>query len=228
MTGVACPAWQTYSDSALAVTCCLSHEQEGVLCLRHHSTTVQLAHTSWSARHNAALLKRVRRWKLPIASACAACSATIADAYSAGAAHVSSNRSCHNNVLRRLRVLFQVAAPEQQGQEQQRRPPAIAAPSSAARVTSLQQLPQDIRNATALLEAPNASAPGGSTRVWVLGASHVSQVSCRQIKDLIRAVRPEVRQQRPERVRVVPGWTVEHSEQGCKFYQVGKSRTLSV
>jgi hypothetical protein len=28
--------------------------------------------------------------------------------------------------------------------------------------------------------------------VYVLGASHVSQVSCRQIKELIRAVRPEV------------------------------------
>lgn len=80
---------------------------------------------------------------------------------------------------------------EQEAQEQQPRPPAIAVPPGAP-ITSLQQLPTDIRNATALLEAPNPSAPGGSTRVWVLGASHVSQVSCRQIKDLIRAVKPEV------------------------------------
>lgn len=77
----------------------------------------------------------------------------------------------------------------------QQRPPAIAAPptgASAPVITSLQQLPRDLANATALLEAPNASAPGGTTRVFVLGASHVSQVSCTQIKQLIRAVRPQV------------------------------------
>lgn len=87
-----------------------------------------------------------------------------------------------------------LAATEQQERlEQQRKPPAIAAPAGGP-ITSLQQLPQDIRNATAVLEAPNPAAPGGTTRVYVLGASHVSQVSCRQIKELIRAVKPEVRQ----------------------------------
>lgn len=84
------------------------------------------------------------------------------------------------------------AAPEQQqADEQQRRPiTVIAAPASAT--TSLQHLPQAIRNATAVLEAPNPAAPGGKTLVYVLGASHVSQVSCDQIKELIRAVKPEV------------------------------------
>jgi hypothetical protein len=101
---------------------------------------------------------------------------------------------------------------EHQQQQQQRSPPAIAAPAGGA-VSSLQQLPQDIRNATVLLEAPNAAAPGGTTRVYVLGASHVSQVSCRQIKELIRAVRPEVG------VGVCRGW-----EQGLGGKGGGRGR----
>lgn len=104
---------------------------------------------------------------------------------------VSTAPSQKHLLVGNLQVL---AATEQQEQlEQQRKPPAIAAPAGGP-ITSLQQLPQDIRNATAVLEAPNPAAPGGTTRVYVLGASHVSQVSCRQIKELIRAVKPEVRQ----------------------------------
>jgi hypothetical protein len=48
--------------------------------------------------------------------------------------------------------------------------------AAAAPVTSWQQLPADLRNATAVLEAPNPAAPGGVTKVFVLGVSHVSQV----------------------------------------------------
>jgi hypothetical protein len=54
--------------------------------------------------------------------------------------------------------------------------PQVASTSAAAPVTSWQQLPADLRNATAVLEAPNPAAPGGVTRVFVLGVSHVSQV----------------------------------------------------
>ncbi|KAF6254495.1 hypothetical protein COO60DRAFT_1703286 [Scenedesmus sp. NREL 46B-D3] len=71
-------------------------------------------------------------------------------------------------------------------------PDKVASTPAAAPVTSWQQLPTDLRNATAVLEAPNPAAPGGVTRVFVLGVSHVSQVSCDQIKQLVRAVRPEV------------------------------------
>eukprot|EP00882_Tetradesmus_deserticola_P028141 GHRQ01031329.1.p3 GENE.GHRQ01031329.1~~GHRQ01031329.1.p3 ORF type:complete len:115 (+),score=24.41 GHRQ01031329.1:2127-2471(+) len=53
----------------------------------------------------------------------------------------------------------------------------VASTSAAAPITSWQQLPSDLRNATAVLEAPNPAAPGGVTRVFVLGVSHVSQVS---------------------------------------------------
>uniref|UniRef100_A0A383WD58 Uncharacterized protein n=1 Tax=Tetradesmus obliquus TaxID=3088 RepID=A0A383WD58_TETOB len=71
-------------------------------------------------------------------------------------------------------------------------PDKVASTAAAAPVTSWQQLPTDLRNATAVLEAPNPAAPGGVTRVFVLGVSHVSQVSCDQIKQLVHAVRPEV------------------------------------
>jgi hypothetical protein len=101
-------------------------------------------------------------------------------------------------------------------------------------VSDLQQLPQDIRSATALLEAPNASAPGGVTRVWVLGASHVSLVSCRQIKDLIRAVQPEVRDGDAWRASVLPGWGMQGRSGdagskvlGCRQRWAGRSSTSS-
>ena len=39
---------------------------------------------------------------------------------------------------------------------------------------------------------PNEAAPGGVTQVYVLAMSHVSEVSCDQIRELISAVKPEV------------------------------------
>jgi hypothetical protein len=48
-------------------------------------------------------------------------------------------------------------------------------------ITSLQQLPAKLRSNVALLEAPNAAAAGGITRVFVLAVSHVSRVSCDQV-----------------------------------------------
>ncbi|KAK9790773.1 hypothetical protein WJX73_006178 [Symbiochloris irregularis] len=44
----------------------------------------------------------------------------------------------------------------------------------------------------ATLQVDNPSAPGGQTTVYVLGISHVSKKSAEDIRELIRAVRPEV------------------------------------
>lgn len=68
----------------------------------------------------------------------------------------------------------------------------VTSTAAAPAVTSWEQLPADLRNATAVLEAPNPAAPGGVTRVFLLGVSHVSKVSCNQIKTLVRVVKPEV------------------------------------
>ena len=43
-----------------------------------------------------------------------------------------------------------------------------------------------------VLEAPNPAAPGGKTAVYLLGMSHVSRASCRDIEALISAVRPDI------------------------------------
>ncbi len=66
---------------------------------------------------------------------------------------------------------------------------ATPAPSA---VTCREQLPPELANAVAVLQAPNPAAPGGMTRVFVLGVSHVSERSCDQTRQLVRAVRPEV------------------------------------
>lgn len=42
------------------------------------------------------------------------------------------------------------------------------------------------------LVAPNGSAPGGKTEVYILGMSHVSRKSVQAVRTLISAVRPEV------------------------------------
>lgn len=44
----------------------------------------------------------------------------------------------------------------------------------------------------AILDAPNPAAPGGRTTVYVLGMSHVSRRSCRDIEQLVSAVRPDI------------------------------------
>eukprot|EP00879_Flechtneria_rotunda_P015305 GHRR01015999.1.p1 GENE.GHRR01015999.1~~GHRR01015999.1.p1 ORF type:complete len:671 (+),score=251.32 GHRR01015999.1:265-2277(+) len=95
-------------------------------------------------------------------------------------------RHAANKLVARRLIRLQVAATEQVITS------SIASQSAAAPVTSLQQLPGDLQKAVALLEAPNSAAPGGTTRVFLLGVSHVSKVSCKQAKDLIRAVKPEV------------------------------------
>jgi hypothetical protein len=53
-------------------------------------------------------------------------------------------------------------------------------------------LDPELRRTTAILDAPNAAAPGGSTRVYILAMSHVSAKSCGQVRELIRAVQPDV------------------------------------
>ena len=42
-------------------------------------------------------------------------------------------------------------------------------------------LPPSLRNSVAVLDAPNPSVPGGVTKVYVLGMSHVSKASCDQV-----------------------------------------------
>lgn len=51
-----------------------------------------------------------------------------------------------------------------------------ADPAAAAAVTRWEDLPSDLRNATAVLEAVNPAAPGGKSKVFLLGVSHVSKV----------------------------------------------------
>lgn len=60
------------------------------------------------------------------------------------------------------------------------------------KLPSLKELPESLRNYVAVVETPNSAAPNGVTRVYILGVSHVSKVSCEQIHQLIHEVRPEV------------------------------------
>ncbi|GLI59093.1 hypothetical protein VaNZ11_000782 [Volvox africanus] len=53
-------------------------------------------------------------------------------------------------------------------------------------------LPPFLRNNVVILEAPNPTAPGGTTRVYLLAMSHVSKRSVEQVSDLIRLVKPDV------------------------------------
>lgn len=53
-------------------------------------------------------------------------------------------------------------------------------------------LDPELRRTTAVLDAPNPAAPGGTTRVYVLAMSHVSAKSCDQVRELIRAIRPDI------------------------------------
>ena len=53
-------------------------------------------------------------------------------------------------------------------------------------------LPPGLRRTTAILEVPNERAPSGTTRLYILAMSHVSAVSCDRVRDLIRAVQPDV------------------------------------
>jgi hypothetical protein len=49
-----------------------------------------------------------------------------------------------------------------------------------------------LRKTTAVLDLPNPAAPCGTTRVYILAVSHVSAVSCDQVRELIRAVQPQI------------------------------------
>jgi hypothetical protein len=49
----------------------------------------------------------------------------------------------------------------------------------------------ELRRTTAILEVPNERAPSGATRVYILAMSHVSAVSCDQVRELIQAVQPD-------------------------------------
>lgn len=66
--------------------------------------------------------------------------------------------------------------------------PADTTPCTASQAPAAAPaaLPAPLRNATAVLPAPN-----GAT-VYVLGVSHVSAAACDQVKQLITAVKPEV------------------------------------
>lgn len=65
------------------------------------------------------------------------------------------------------------------------RPP----PSSPQRPELAAELPEGLREVTAVLSAPNPDAPGGRTLVYVLGMSHVSRRSVEHVEQLIRMVR---------------------------------------
>lgn len=43
------------------------------------------------------------------------------------------------------------------------------------------QLPEELQNPVAVLEAKNEHAPGGKTMCYILGISHVSKYSCDQV-----------------------------------------------
>ncbi|PNW74532.1 hypothetical protein CHLRE_12g492350v5 [Chlamydomonas reinhardtii] len=66
-----------------------------------------------------------------------------------------------------------------------------AAPKASDPATPV-TLPPSLRNAVAVLEAPNPTAPGGKTSVYLLAMSHVSKRSVEQVHELIHLVRPEV------------------------------------
>ncbi|GAB4818160.1 hypothetical protein N2152v2_005206 [Parachlorella kessleri] len=61
-----------------------------------------------------------------------------------------------------------------------------AAPAAAPAATAAPALPQPLRDATAVLTSASGS------QVYVLGVSHVSKVSCRQVEELIQLVRPDI------------------------------------
>jgi hypothetical protein len=42
-------------------------------------------------------------------------------------------------------------------------------------------LPPSLKNSVVVLDAPNPEAPGGVTKVYLLGMSHVSKVSVNQV-----------------------------------------------
>ncbi|GIL65992.1 hypothetical protein Vafri_19622 [Volvox africanus] len=64
-------------------------------------------------------------------------------------------------------------------------------PAKTAGPTSI-ALPPSLRNNVVTLEAPNPTAPGGTTRVYLLAMSHVSKRSVEQVSDLIHLVKPDV------------------------------------
>ena len=64
---------------------------------------------------------------------------------------------------------------------------AAAAATASARPATASELPGQLANPTAVLH----TADGAST-VYVLGISHVSKESCREIEQLIRLTRPDV------------------------------------
>lgn len=64
---------------------------------------------------------------------------------------------------------------------------AAAATDAPARPRTAAELPGQLANTTAVLQ----TADGAST-VYVLGISHVSKESCREIEQLVRLVRPDV------------------------------------
>ena len=66
--------------------------------------------------------------------------------------------------------------------------PAIGALPPPQRPASAAELPDGLRDVTAVLAADNASAPGGRTLVYVLGMSHVSRRSVEHVDQLIRMV----------------------------------------
>lgn len=64
--------------------------------------------------------------------------------------------------------------------------------STAHRPKDRNELPEELRDVTAVLSVPNTHAPAGSTQVYLLGMSHVSKRSLQHIEQLISLVRPEV------------------------------------
>ena len=66
--------------------------------------------------------------------------------------------------------------------------PAFGALPPPQRPASAAELPNGLRDVTAVLAADNASAPGGRTLVYILGMSHVSRRSVEHVDQLIRMV----------------------------------------
>jgi len=54
------------------------------------------------------------------------------------------------------------------------------------------ELPPELRNPVAVLQAKNPDAPGGATQVYVLGISHVAKSDCKRARDLIKLVKPDI------------------------------------
>eukprot|EP00873_Tetraselmis_striata_P008711 jgi/Tetstr1/428975/TSEL_018950.t1 len=74
--------------------------------------------------------------------------------------------------------------------------PARSVASEAAtpgvRPSSAAELGPSLENPVVVLEVANPQAPDGTTRVYLLGVSHVSKADCQKVEELIRVVRPEV------------------------------------